>query len=97
MKTWTLSEAQSHFTDVVESCSREPQILATHGQPVAALVDFGLFNEFLHFRETRERPTIKELLAELRRIQMQEPVEIELPERQDRPNSLLEMSDELLM
>ena len=97
MKTWTLSEAQSHFADVVESCSSEPQILATHGRPVAALVDFGLFSEFLHFREARERPTIKELLADLRQIQTQEPVEIEPPDRQDRPNPILEMSDELLM
>lgn len=36
-----------------------------------------------------ERPTIKELLVELRQIQAQEPVEIELPERQDRSNSLM--------
>jgi len=36
-----------------------------------------------------KRPTIKELLAELRQIQTQESVEMELPERQDRPNPLL--------
>jgi len=35
-----------------------------------------------------------ELLAELREINKLEPVKLEIPPRQDRPNALLEMPDE---
>lgn len=89
MKTWTLREAQNQFIDLVESCAQEPQILSTHGQPVAAVVDIELFHEFWSFFQTRKRPTIAELIQELRDIQQEEDVELELPERQDRPNPLL--------
>ncbi|EDN70222.1 hypothetical protein BGP_4723 [Beggiatoa sp. PS] len=36
------------------------------------------------------KPTMAELLAELREINKLEPQEIELPPRQDRPNAILE-------
>ena len=97
MKTWTLREAQNQFIDLVESCSQEPQILFTHGQPVAAVVNIEIFNEFWSFFQTRERPTIAELIRELRDIQQEEDIELELPERQDRPNPLLEMSNEVFV
>jgi hypothetical protein len=54
---------------------------------VAALVDIGLFKELIAFQQ---RPTIAELLAELREIQAEDPIELDLPARQDRPNPLLE-------
>jgi prevent-host-death family protein len=93
MKTWTLREAQKQFINLVESCSEEPQILSTHGQPVAAIVDIELFHEFWSFFQTRKRPTIAELIKELRDIQQEKDVELELPKRQDSPNPLLEMSN----
>ncbi len=87
MKTWTINDVQNHFGEVLESSSREPQIIASDGEPVAALVDIDLFNEFITFQQ---RPTIAELLAELHEIQTENPVELDLPNRQDRPNPLLE-------
>jgi prevent-host-death family protein len=87
MKTWTINDAQSHFIEVLESSTQEPQIIAADGEPVAALVDIGLFKELIAFQQ---RPTIAELLAELREIQAEDPIELDLPARQDRPNPLLE-------
>jgi prevent-host-death family protein len=87
MKTWTINDAQNHFFEILESSAQEPQIIAAHGEPVAALVDIGLFNELIAFQQ---RPTIAELLAELNEIQVEDPIELELPDRQDRPNPLLE-------
>ncbi|MDM8559872.1 antitoxin family protein [Candidatus Parabeggiatoa sp. HSG14] len=43
------------------------------------------------------KPTMAELLAELREINKLEPQEIELPPRQDRPNPILEMPDEFFV
>ncbi len=87
MKTWTVNDAQSHFGEVLEYSTREPQIIASKGEPIAALVDIGLFNEFITFQQ---RPTMAELLAELHEIQTESPIELDLPKRQDRPNPLLE-------
>jgi hypothetical protein len=97
MKTWTLTDAQKQLIDIVEASSQEPQILATHGHPIAAVIDFTLFNELIVFQQTQQRPTIAELIEELREIQQQESIELEIPDRQDRPNSLVEMSDELCL
>lgn len=87
MKNWTLSEAQTHLLEIVEASSAEPQIIAVEGEPVAALVDIALFNELMAYRQ---RPTLTDLLAEWDEIQAVEPVELDLPERRDRPNPLLE-------
>jgi prevent-host-death family protein len=86
MKNWSLSEAQTHLLEIVEASSEEPQIIADGGEPVAALVDIALFNELMAYRQ---RPTLTELLAEWDEIQAVEPVELDPPERQDRPNPLL--------
>jgi len=45
----------------------------------------------------KPKPTMAELLAELHEINQLEPIEIELPPRQDRPNALLEMPDEFFV
>lgn len=87
MKTWTVNDAQSNFIEVLKSSSQEPQIIAAEGEPVAVLVDINLFNEFV---TSQQRPTIAELLEELSHIQAEEPIEIDLPERFDRPNPLSE-------
>ncbi len=87
MKTWNLSDAQSHLAELVESSSVEPQIIADDGQPVAALIDIRLLNEWLAFRQ---RPTIADLLAELADIQTESPLDFEAPARIDRPNPLIE-------
>lgn len=94
MKTWTLKEAQHQFKDLVESCSEEPQILSTHGEPIAAIVNFELFRTLLSFQQGGGCPTIPELIAELREIQKEEPIESEIPERQDRFNPFMELTDE---
>jgi prevent-host-death family protein len=87
MKTWTINDAQSHFIEILESSAQEPQIIADKGEPVAALVDITLFNEFIAFKQ---RPTIAELLNEFKEIQAEELVELDLPDRRDRSNPLLE-------
>jgi hypothetical protein len=47
----------------------------------------------MNLRARQARPTIAELLNELREIHKSEPVEIETPTRQDRPNAMLEIAE----
>jgi predicted DNA-binding antitoxin AbrB/MazE fold protein len=42
---------------------------------------------------TDDKPTMAEMLARLREINKQSPIDFELPPREDRPNPLLEMPD----
>jgi len=51
----------------------------------------------MHSVKKSNKPTMAELLAELREINQLEPIEIEIPPRQDRPNPLLEMPDEFFV
>ena len=51
--------------------------------------------ELAYLRFHQHRPTIAELLDELSEIHKFEKVEIEAPIRQDRPNEMIGMADEL--
>jgi len=62
---------------------------------VSVLVDFNLFTHLMNLRARQARPTIAELLDELSEIHKAEAVEIETPTRHDRPNAMLELSDEV--
>ncbi len=95
MKTWNLKEAKSHFFDIVKLCGTEPQIIYDRNAPLAVIVDIGMFSQLTASRQTKRRPTVRQLLAELRHIQQTEPVEIELPPRADRFQKPTEVFDEL--
>lgn len=84
MKTWTIHDAQLRFTDVLQSCSKEPQIVCDHDKPVGVVVNITFFQELVEHKKHSYRPTIGELLDELDEIMTQAPIEIELPDRQDR-------------
>ena len=97
MKTWTIYDAKDRFTEVVQSCSEEPQIVYDHGQPVGVMIGVTLFNELIELQHRQPRPTIAELLDELTDIMEHEPVEIEIPDRQDRSHPLIEATDEVFV
>lgn len=92
MKTWTLDEVKERFTDMIRACVEEPQLVYEHNQPVAVLMDIALFRELMQLRQQQKRPTIAELLTELSEIQ--DSIELEIPERLDRANPLLTALDE---
>ncbi|MEM7602933.1 MAG: type II toxin-antitoxin system Phd/YefM family antitoxin [Verrucomicrobiota bacterium] len=84
MKSWKLSEAKTHFSEVVASVKKEPQVITSRQKPVAVLVDFDGFEELQALKKAAERPSITELLVELKEIYEDEQAEFELPQRIDR-------------
>lgn len=76
---WNVSEAKARFSSILSLAKKEPQIICKHNAPTAVLVDVDRFNE-----TPSPRPTIADLLDELRDIQKDERVEFEAPERVDR-------------
>jgi len=95
MRTWTLGEAKKRFAEVFRLCAKKPQIIYDKKKPVGVVVAPSVFNELMNLRARQPRPSIAELFDELREIQKLETAEIDVPRRRDRPNSMIEMADEL--
>ena len=95
MRTWTVTDAKDRFTEIMLACLQEPQVVYDQNKPVSVVVDINLFNQLMNLRARQARPTIAELLDELSEIHKAEAVEIEVPTRHDRPNAMLELSDEV--
>ena len=86
MNEWSISQAKEHFSRIIASSEESPQIIRRRGKPVSAVIPIRLFNELMALRQEKKKPAISELLEELKAIRESEPVEIEIPERRDRPN-----------
>ncbi len=95
MKKWKLSDAKVKIVEIFRSCLQEPQIVYDQDEPVGVVVDVSFFNELINLRVRQNRPTIAELLDELNEIHKYEKAEIDAPPRQDRPNEIIERTDEL--
>ncbi|MDZ7289588.1 MAG: type II toxin-antitoxin system Phd/YefM family antitoxin [candidate division KSB1 bacterium] len=93
MGTWTVTDVKDRFAEIIRASLQEPQIVYEQNKPVSVVVDVNFFNQLMDLRARQARPTIAELLDELREIHQSEPVEIEVPTRQDRPNAMLEIAE----
>ncbi len=92
MRTWTVSDVKDRFAEIVRACLQEPQFVYDQNKPVSVVVNVNFFNQLMNLRARQARPTIAELLDELREIHKSEPVEIEAPTRQDRSNAMFEIA-----
>jgi prevent-host-death family protein len=86
MKTWRISEAKAQFSAVLRDAAEKPQIICRRGRPEAAVLDIATYRDLSRNRDDRDRPTVSQLLAELRDIQNREGAIIEVPEQVDRKN-----------
>ncbi len=85
MKEWKISEAKARLSEVVSSCAEEPQVLYNRKKPVAALIGMAEYEAFLAYKKAQHKPTMAELLDELREINKVEEDFGELPPRINRP------------
>jgi prevent-host-death family protein len=90
VKTWELEKARKQFKEILNSCAQEPQMICNKNEPVGVIIDVKYYIKLLNHWRRRNNPTIAELLDELAQIKLQEPIDIEIPSRQDRPNPILE-------
>ena len=89
MNKWKISEAKARLSEVIECGCREPQIIVNRDKPVAVLVNIDDFRKFEEFQRELRKPSIKELLVEIRKISDHES-DLELSPRQDRLVPVLE-------
>lgn len=87
---WTIEEAQQKLNELINAASLEPQMIYNQEQPVAAIVEAELFQEFLNWRNLQQKPSMADAFAQLRQICSEENYTLEIPERQDRSNPFID-------
>jgi len=92
LKTWELEKAKKEFKEILNSCVQEPQMICNKTKPVGVVIDVQFYIQLVNHWKRQTNPTIAALLDELAEIKLQEPVDIEIPSRQDRPNSIPKLS-----
>ena len=91
---WKIAEAKQKFSELVKAAEDEPQWIYNRDKLVAAMVPAETLQEFLNWRQQKEARTLGEAFEELRRICAEEDYTLEIPPRQERPNSFLDALDE---
>ena len=97
MKIWALHDIRDHAEDIFQSDAHEPQMVYEQDRPLAVILDIALFEELNATRQQRPLPTIAELFDELVQIRQDEPIDLEIPIRQDRINAVIEEARDVFM
>ena len=80
---WTIARARHHFPTLVDLAAREPQDIYRREQLVARVVPADGSVPAV------QRPSARELIAELQRICNEDHYELPVPPRVDRPNAMV--------
>jgi hypothetical protein len=88
--SWKIGQAKQRFSELVRRAAEEPQLVHNRDRLVAAVLGPEDAVAFLAFRQ---KSSIRESLAEARRICDEESYELEIPARVDRPNAVLRVAD----
>jgi hypothetical protein len=90
--TWRVASAKQRFSEVLRKAAEAPQPIHNRDRLVATVIgpeDSRLFLEW----QRQHRAPMNELLAEARRIATEENYALKLPQRVDRQNAALMVSD----
>lgn len=91
---WKIAEAKQRFSELVKAAEDEPQWIYNRDKLVAAVVPAATLREFMGWHHQKQERTLGEAFAELRRICEEEDYTLEIPPRQERPNSFPDALDE---
>lgn len=83
MRKWKISEAKAKLSKLIELGHQEPQMIVNRDNPVAVLIGIEDYNKFEEFQQETSKPSVKELLTEIREINFKED-DLELTSRIDR-------------
>jgi len=87
---WTIEEAQQKLTELINAASLEPQLIYNQEQPVVAIVEAELFQEFLSWHQQRQKTSLTDTFTQLRQICDEENYQIEIDERRNRSNPFID-------
>jgi antitoxin (DNA-binding transcriptional repressor) of toxin-antitoxin stability system len=88
--SWKIGEAKQRFSELIRRAAGEPQFVHNRERLVASVLGPEDTAAFIAFRQ---KSSIRETLADARRICEEDRYELELPPRVDRPNALFRVAD----
>lgn len=97
MKKWKVSEAKANLSRVLSRCAEGPQVITNRDIPVGIVIHMDLYEELMEARRLKQKPSIAELIDELRSIENDAPGEFTIPKRENRWSPLEDLSDELAL
>lgn len=90
--TWKVASAKQQFSEVLRRAAEAPQAIHNRDRLVATVIGPEDSRLFLEWRRQLRAP-MSELLREARRIATEEGYSLKVPQRVDRPNAFLMVSD----
>lgn len=92
---WSIAKARERFSELLRKSEAEPQPIYNRDKLVAAVISAESFEEYSAWSERRKGRSIADAFGELRRILAEEEYELQIPPREDRPNEITQVLDEL--
>ncbi len=92
---WRVAEAKQRFSELLRAASKQPQLIFSRNQLVAAVVEAKTFQEFQAWRKQQQKTSLADAFAELRRVCAEEGYTLEAVPRLDRPNAFADAVDDV--
>ncbi len=83
---WRIAQAKQRFSELINAATKEPQLIYNRERLVAAVIEAEMFQEFLAWRDRREKTSLADAFRDLHQLMAEEDYTLEVPSRQDRPN-----------
>ncbi len=84
MKTWSSADAKRRFARILKDSATEPQLVELRGKPIGVFVSY---ESYTRNQKAFSQKSLARWLEELGPLHEQEG-DLELPPRQDRPDTL---------
>src|SRR5262245_19376543 len=81
---WSVAKAREQFSDLLRQTAIEPQEIYNRNRLVAAVIGPDSFQELSDSMKSKTQKTLKESLAELRKVMAEEGYKLEIPPRKNR-------------
>ncbi|GBF78613.1 prevent-host-death family protein [Aphanothece sacrum FPU1] len=92
---WRIAQAKQRFSEMIKAATKEPQLIYNREQLVVAVIEAEMFQEFLAWRDRKEKASLADAFRELHQLMAEENYILEIPSRQDRPHHFVDVLNDL--
>ena len=92
---WRIAQAKQRFSEMINAATKEPQLIYNRERLVAAVIEAEMFQEFLAWRDHKEKTSLADAFRELHQLMAEEDYTLEIPSRKDRPNPFDDLLNDL--
>lgn len=92
---WRIAQAKQRFSEMINAATKEPQMIYNRERLVAAVIEAETFQEFLAWRDLKEKTSLADAFRELHQLMAEEDYTLEVPSRKDRPNPFADVLNDL--